>query len=348
MTTISRSIATFGLLAAVIGCSAMKSVSSLPPVNSPSSAQATTSGSLPIAPRYQWDHNYGYCGEVSFISAGLYYGQYLSQYDARRAASSAPQNEPRSQLLLGVNDLQAARAMRLRAAQWNDPSSHATATFLHWMERNVALGYPVAIGVAMNQYKFYGNRNPQAGSAEYDHIVPVIAASANELTFSDNGLWGNGPHQARYLYTYPFKKFERTRRQANQPSAPIYSLIDDRRNFGVAILGVLDRDGETLPVRVSTDVNYEAPQIASGSTQRPKPERIVLTIAISALRPGRSYNLYRYDRLDAIPDHAFNADAAAAAQHWRIAGGPDGRFVMTQEIWSNEIAAYRTVPADAP
>jgi hypothetical protein len=36
-----------------------------------------------IPPRLQWNHNAGYCGEVSLISAGLYYGQYISQYDAR-------------------------------------------------------------------------------------------------------------------------------------------------------------------------------------------------------------------------------------------------------------------------
>jgi len=36
---------------------------------------------------FQWDANYGYCGEVSLISAGLYYGQYISQYDARALAS---------------------------------------------------------------------------------------------------------------------------------------------------------------------------------------------------------------------------------------------------------------------
>ena len=39
-----------------------------------------------ISPRLQWNENNGYCGEVSLISAGLYYGQYLSQYDARSLA----------------------------------------------------------------------------------------------------------------------------------------------------------------------------------------------------------------------------------------------------------------------
>lgn len=33
---------------------------------------------LDIPPRYQWNANNGYCGEVSFISVGLYYGQYCS------------------------------------------------------------------------------------------------------------------------------------------------------------------------------------------------------------------------------------------------------------------------------
>ncbi len=42
---------------------------------------------LDIPPRYQWNANNGYCGETSFISAGLYYGQYCSQWKARDIAS---------------------------------------------------------------------------------------------------------------------------------------------------------------------------------------------------------------------------------------------------------------------
>src|ERR1700722_11587714 len=63
-----------------------------------------------IPPRLQWMANHGYCGEVALISAGLYYGQYASQYDARALASDGlPQNEGKSQLLLGGNDRRAAR-----------------------------------------------------------------------------------------------------------------------------------------------------------------------------------------------------------------------------------------------
>ncbi|MFZ8911013.1 MAG: hypothetical protein ACO20A_10210, partial [Candidatus Nanopelagicales bacterium] len=40
-----------------------------------------------MAPRLQWNANGGYCGEVSFISAGMRYGQYTSQWTARSLAS---------------------------------------------------------------------------------------------------------------------------------------------------------------------------------------------------------------------------------------------------------------------
>ena len=37
--------------------------------------------------RSQWNENNGYCGETSILSAGLYFGEYVSQYDARVLAN---------------------------------------------------------------------------------------------------------------------------------------------------------------------------------------------------------------------------------------------------------------------
>ncbi|MBV8491774.1 MAG: hypothetical protein JO199_14705, partial [Candidatus Eremiobacteraeota bacterium] len=42
-----------------------------------------------IPVRWQWMNNAGYCGETALIAAGLYYGQYTSQYVARQLASGA-------------------------------------------------------------------------------------------------------------------------------------------------------------------------------------------------------------------------------------------------------------------
>jgi hypothetical protein len=356
-----RGFTTLVLLVALTACGGpMKSLPPVPPTTTNQAARSLHQWRNDIGPRYQWNHNYGYCGEVSEISAGLYYGQYVSQYDARAAASDAPQNRYRSQLLLGVNALRAAENMHLRAIAPTGKFNRSTDDFLAWVKENVLLGRPVAIGIYMNQVRFYGNRKPDAGSPQYDHIVPVIGIASYQprdergyfaddvITFSDNGEWSSSRREAKYYFSYAFGAFQKTRREANARRGPIYSLTDDHRNFGIAILGVQDGDHETLPVRVTTSIKYEHPQIAQGSSERPRAEPIVLTVTVSGLTPGDKYNLYRYKTLQSIPNRGFNKYAAKAYEKWTITGRAGGKLVMTEKIASDEVAAYRAVPANAP
>jgi hypothetical protein len=308
-----------------------------------------------IPPRLQWEANGGYCGETAFISAGLYYGQYLSQYDARVCAiGRTPQN--RGELLLGRNDLRAARAMRLHAVEWDLLRQKDTDQFLLWIKRHVARGFPVIIGVYDN-----GDRlgTPGVSDQQYDHIVPVVRIESqrrlglrrvfatDHLTFSDNGLYGLGRNRP-YLFTRSFAGFPKSREQVRGARGPLYGLPDYGQNYGVVITGVADRDGDTLPVRVRTSKNYEAPAMPRGGTARPAPMPLTLTITVSHLLPGVNYRLYRYDRLDAIPDARFNARAAKAAQAWDIRIDSGSAFTLTQDILSDQVAAYRCVRADAP
>jgi hypothetical protein len=66
------------------------------------------------------------------------------------------------------------------------------------------------------------------------------------------------------------------------------------------------------------------------------------------MKPGVDYNLYRYDRLTSIPNRGFNAHAGDAKQRWAITAGASGRFVLTETVMSDEVAAYRAVPTKAP
>jgi hypothetical protein len=288
--------------------------------------------------------NFGYCGETSFISAGLYYGQYASQYDVRSIASNGvPQYRAKSQLLLGVNDRYAARRMHLVAIEWNGAGKTPQA-FLHWIASNVALHRPVVIGLYTNEYRFYGKTNPQAGDPAYDHIVPVVGADAHSVAFSDNGLWG--PPRP-YVFGYRDDAFARTRAQANGAAAPVYSLPDGVRDYGVAITGVADPHHETMPVRLSTSVNYERPAMVDGSGARPKPMPLTLTVAVSGLRAGVRYDLYRYDRFADVPEERFNANAGRASKHWSIRASGSS-FVVRERILSDRIAVYRAVPSSGP
>lgn len=332
------------------------------PLRRATAAAATYSVLNPLPPRIQWNANYGYCGETSFISAGLSYGQYLSQYDARAIASNnAPQNRSSSQLLLGVNDVAAAKAMHLAATPFNTAAQTSTAAFLTWVKANVIAGRPVVMGVFMNQSRFYGTTNLNAGDAEYDHIViatgitsthpltgPAVYYADDILTFNDNGLWTGTPTgQPQNTFSCSFGTFVASRQQANAKTAAVYSLKNGG-NYGIAITGVIDLSRETVPVRLTTSVNAELPAIAKNSTTRPAAKPVTLTVTVSGLTPGVTYNLYRYTSMAAVPDSNINANAAKAAQKWTVKIASGSTYTMTQTINSNEIAVYRAVPIGAP
>lgn len=323
---------------------------------------STYSASNDIPPRSQWNENFGYCGEVAFISAGLYYGQYLSQYDARAIASNGtPQNKSSSQLLIGVNDTHAASAMHLTYSEWNTSSETNTDSFLAWVRSEVSAGYPVAIGVYTNEYLFYGYTNLNSGDPDYDHIVTVTGVSSDSplsgpaayhasdvLTLSDNGLWtGTSTGQPQYIFSYPFGSFQATRQQANAKTGNVYSLTNDGSNYGIAITGIADTDHEAVPVRLTTSVNYESPEIANKSSVRPASMPLTLTATVSGLTPGVTYNLYRYDSMASVPDSAFNGHASQASQKWSFTAS-GSTYTISQNIKSSDEVIYRAVPASAP
>lgn len=215
-----------------------------------------------LQPRLQWEHNGGYCGEVSMISAGLYYGQYLSQYDVREIASPGMKQNAKgssgnysAQLLLGENAAATAAALRLAYEQMEMNSD--SEGFMAWVKNHVAQGHPVIIGVFNNVNML--RDEPLPGDNEYDHIVPVFGfGSRHPLTdqtyypddvilFSDNGLYtqpGNPlgyttPPQGyipQYQYFFPLDtdngpypnvyNFLLGREEANNLKGNIYSLLD--------------------------------------------------------------------------------------------------------------------------
>jgi len=324
----------------------------------PAGAQRAT---LDIPPRLQWNANYGYCGETSFISAGLCYGQFCGQYVARGVASPGmPQSKSDSQLLLGVNDLATAKKMRLVAEGWDAPSGKTGADFLVWVKNHVFAGHPVVIGVFTNEFLFYNDRNKNAGDPDYDHIVPVVAmnfverqapasgvfSASDWIAFSDNGLWGSSSHTP-YRFQYGLNSFRKTRSEANSPNGSVYSL-KVRGNYGVAITGVADTNGDTIPVRLATSVNYERPSMKNGSNNPPTAMKLQITATVSLPNKQLSYNLYRYDKFDDVPTSRFNANASKAAQVWHIGPRSSSKYSVTMTISSDETAVFRAVRASAP
>ncbi|GAM22595.1 hypothetical protein SAMD00019534_057700, partial [Acytostelium subglobosum LB1] len=319
--------------------------------NDQSAVMATSNYSIPIAGRYQWNENHGYCGEVSFISAGLHFGQYVSQYETRALASpGVPQNKASSQLLIGVNGAKAASAMRLNYEEWDTVAENNTDYFLLWIKQHVAQGHPVVIGVYMNQYRFDGNTSPSAGDPQYDHIVPVIGTSTNHsvnsyhgsdtLTLSDNAEWERDDNPP-YFFTYRFDEFQLSRKQANAKNGPLYSTADNAENYGIALTGVVDLKHETLPVSVETNVNYERPEIKDGTSTRPAAMPLTLTITVHDVVPNVSYVLYKYTSFNDVPESDFNGNSGNAASAIKFTIDSGSTYTTTDAIQSDELAIYR-------
>ncbi|MES2018016.1 MAG: hypothetical protein V4484_16125 [Pseudomonadota bacterium] len=310
--------------------------------------------SLAIPPRKQWNTNYGYCGEVSFISAGLYFGQYVSQYAARTAATpGVSQSDSNSQLLVSVNDLGAAATMHLNAAEWNWQSKTATTSqFLAWVKGYVVTGYPVIIGIYVNKHS-----GTSAGFSAYDHIVPVTGIASNhplvrgleQTYYADDSLqFGNN---GGLSFQYDFGPFAMTRVQANDPLGPPFALalhVDaNTPNAAVAITGVIDRDKETVPVRLATNLSDESTAISNGSNTAPAATPLTLTATVYGLTAGVKYNVYQYNSLATIPDSAFNANASAAYQRFTFTATEATHVLPAIDILSNQVAAFRAVPVSA-
>jgi len=241
--------------------------------------------------------------------------------------------------------------------------------FLKWVKKNVVSGYPVIIGVFNNEWLIYNNADANAGDPQYDHIVPVMAwgsarpldeddISGDVILLSDNGLYGTdvGPipnANVGYYYPYHIPYFLADRQLANTATDPnrVYSLLKlpetkatTNEVYAIAIKGVLDKNGETLPIKITTGNNYESPAIAHKSNVRPEPEAVTLTITVSGLTAGQTYYLYYYKDEKDVPEENFNANSGNA---WQVIDADESTWTGSLTIRSDEKAFFRAVNKNA-
>jgi hypothetical protein len=314
-----------------------------------------------LPPRFQLENNAGYCGEVSTIMAGLKYGQYFSQYDVREIAAAYQTNaQTDTEYLVGVNDQFAAKNLRLNTIEFDSSTPGNANGYLAWLKSMTRSGYAPTLTVYMNYYKFYGSTNPDAGDAEYDHIVSVSSIySAYDddqyhdddiITIEDHGLWAPRTTGPVYLFNFTFADFKGTRQQANAKNGAIYTLPSSptTKNYGIAHTGPTDTSNELLPVTVATSVNYEDPAIARNSNTRPDAMPLNLTVTVSNLSKGVQYVMYRYDDEAKVPTGAFNRNSGAAKRVYAFQGDETGVYTMTESFMSSDKVIFRCVRNSAP
>ncbi len=316
----------------------------------------TIDGNVPA--RLQWLANEGYCGEVSQTQAGLFYGQYVSQFDARTFGAVTKtniQSNGKNFYLPGDTAMAHDHVASLLDEEFHSEEAGEANRYLAWAKKHLRQGHVVIITVMMNNYLFYGSTDLNAGFPDYDHIVTLTKIEtdydddeyhADDLyTMEDHGLY-SPRFDPVYHFTYTAHEFQGTRQQANAPSGNVYTVPNDFMNFGTAVLGVLDDEKVTLPVRVDTSVNYEKPIMRNGN-DRPAPMDLTLTVTVSGMEDGVKYKLYKYNDETLVPHNSFNKHASKAVASYDINGSSTTPFVMTEKISSSDKCFYRAVRADA-
>uniref|UniRef100_A0A7S1Q4P4 Peptidase C39-like domain-containing protein n=1 Tax=Neobodo designis TaxID=312471 RepID=A0A7S1Q4P4_NEODS len=139
---------------------------------------------LPPTRMWGWGRGNGYCGETCMQQALLRYGSYVSAERIRYAAGN-------NELLVGVHDKKAAKALRLAYDAFDtdamrEPQGEA---FLQWALWHVRRGHHVTAG----WYIF-----TDGGEDGYDHIMPIAGvATANGATNSDGAADATQPPQGK-------------------------------------------------------------------------------------------------------------------------------------------------------
>ncbi len=338
----------FGRIGNVVLVACVAAVGVVSATAAVAASASTYSQSAPLTPRWQWDPNYGYCGEVSMIVAGMRVGQYTSQWTARSlAAPRINQTLEASQLLIGTsppdgNAVTAAAGMRLNLLSYDSANGASTPAYLAWVKQHFLAGNTVIIGV-LNNVNMLGEYPP--GDTEYDHIVPVMGIGSDQpftaenaatyfptdtLTISDNGLYvprgknvpGNssGNPRGSSLYTYPFAEFQKTRAQANKGRGAnsLYSVAmatgTSLGNYAVAVTGVTDNSPGgpfVVPVALASTSNNEGFPTADPMAKPPAAKRTTITATVTLPDATEAYRLYEYTRFSAVPRGNFNAAAVA-------------------------------------
>jgi hypothetical protein len=308
-----------------------------------------------MPPRSQWDANYGYCGETSFIQAGLMYGQYLSQYTVRQMISGH-QSRQSDQLLIGLNDGKAAKLLKLNYVAFT-PNKDVE-TWVKWIKPYLAAGQPVTIGVLTNfDEKFFGTAEAELapGQPDYDHIVNIVDIQGNSMdtyniTFYDHGLWkllrpagAWGVDKSRdSVFTYRLKDIVKSRDAANAASTA-YSIINsDDLKYAIALTGPTNIDStKGCPVFVTTNPTEERPVMKEGSNTKPTASSMSLTVTAYSLKASTSYVIYMYDDLSQVPTPSDDPEEYAV-ESWNVVTGPSKNNVTIQvSIKSDAVAVFR-------
>ena len=289
---------------------------------------------LSVPPRYMWGWGpglSGYCGEVSFQTFGIFSGNYVSQELVRYAAG-------KEELLVAVNDEQAASALKFTFSSWNyRQKTPQYQIFSNWVKSHIDQQHVVAGGV-------YEKLPSKEGDPDYDHIVPFFGYKSDNtgkvLGLYFNDLWGNA---TRYLDLASQAKSRSTCTRTTQPSQPYDYCLPTDFNYGIALTGFPDVNSETYHTTLVIP-SWTEPDWGEEDGVHAPPVLFTISANVTGLTSGTNYATLRFDTIGEIPSSGF-LQASYSARFDFKATESSYFLANFDSFMSDDQVFYRTVKA---
>ena len=252
---------------------------------------------LNIQPRSMWGqvgttfnpNPQGYCGEASVQTAGLYYGNYVSQGIVWNAAGT------NSQLLLGTsqNGGKAVNALYLTYSEWSSSSGSQKTAYTAWVKSQIDAGYPVIAGFYLKTLS----------DPDYDHIMPIIGykiTSGDISGFYYNTLMDDvsAYSSTGYVELTIGSQFFATRSQCSS-SSNVYCLPSGVA-YGISVTG--NRYPSDAPAQLFTNPWNNDPDWGPIDGVNAAPISITGTLVVQTTA-GANFTCLRFDSTSSLPNN---------------------------------------------
>lgn len=262
---------------------------------------------LDIPPRYMWGWGpglQGYCGETSFQSAGIFFGNWVSSEEVRYASGG-------EELLIAVNDELTAQTLKYDYERWmwdahNPPQA---GEFLSdFVRSHIEKGHPVIFGAFEKLPK---------GDKDYDHIM-IITGIQNETTQKPKGM-GDADvagfyfndlylNKTRFLSAANDVQTRQGCKTNETPEQPYEYCLPANYDYAIAIKGVLDDERVLTRMQLIMPA-WTEPDWGKEDGLHQLPVKFTVSARFFGLNVGSTYNVYRYDDPRSVPSSKFHTSS---------------------------------------
>ena len=287
---------------------------------------------LDVPPRSMWgqgEGTRGYCGETSFQSHGILFGNWISSEIARRNADGI-------ELLIGDNDEKAATGLKFKFETFPaDAKEDAGSEFVEWARAQIDLGNVVVLGF----YDTDGDKDA------YDHIMPIMGYKQDSAGHT-LGLFYNDLYDASKSRYVSAATDVLTREECVPLDGEEQKYCIPKASvFAIALQG--NHDTASVLYRMKLTIpSVDEPDWGDEDQIFADPVDFNIGCDIAGLTEGLRYTILRFESPSLVPSENF-VESMAWTKSWQFTASSDSEQMNNFDVLrSDQTIYYRCIQYD--